>query len=309
MSRARSPSYPNTPLGEAINLVGRIFKEDRRNPIDRAVAAKHLGYNGLSGASDMTLAALMHYGLTERVAKGEIRVSQLAVDILHPADPQQRKAALQKAAFLPPLFQALRGRFPDGRFSNEALRSYLTREGFVDRAIAPAARAFSETCAFLEKENAFESGGITAGPEPESFSPPVPTKTYGGASVGDLIQWESGGALQFQQPRRIRLVTDDGQWVCVDGSETGIPMNEVLVEGHSAPPVVVAAAPRFPLDPPAITAGALVSGETEWIKNKVGKETSVRLMVTGEMGVKEISRLIKLLEAQKAVLDEDDAEI
>jgi hypothetical protein len=40
--------------------------------------------------------------------------------------------------------------------------------------------------------------------------------------------------------------------------------------------------------------------------NKVRADTSVRLPVKGTMGPKEIGRLIKLLDAQKAVLEDDD---
>ena len=48
-------------------------------------------------------------------------------------------------------------------------------------------------------------------------------------------------------------------------------------------------------------------GEIEWMRNRVGRATNVRLMVTGEMGPKEISRLIRLLETQREVLlDESD---
>lgn len=55
-------------------------------------------------------------------------------------------------------------------------------------------------------------------------------KTFGGARVRDLIQWESSGALQLPEPRRVRAVSDDGQWVFVGQSGTGIPMDQVLVE-------------------------------------------------------------------------------
>jgi hypothetical protein len=48
-------------------------------------------------------------------------------------------------------------------------------------------------------------------------------------------------------------------------------------------------------------------GETEWMRNKVGKSTTVSLLVSGgDMGAKEIGKLIKLLEAQQAVLDDDE---
>lgn len=48
-------------------------------------------------------------------------------------------------------------------------------------------------------------------------------------------------------------------------------------------------------------------GEVEWARNQLGKGMKVRLLVSGgEMGAKEIGKLIKLLEAQKAVLADDD---
>lgn len=44
------------------------------------------------------------------------------------------------------------------------------------------------------------------------------------------------------------------------------------------------------------------------MRGRLSKETDFRLLVTGDIGSKEIARLIKLLEAQKLVLDEDDAD-
>ena len=104
---------------------------------------------------------------------------------------------------------------------------------------------------------------------------------------------------------RVRLVTDDG-WVAVEGSETGIPMSEVIVQerGAAVPPP-----PTFKLTAKDLTVGTAREGETEWMRNKVGKATTVSLMVSGgEMGAKEIGKLITLLEAQRAVLDDDDDE-
>jgi hypothetical protein len=37
-----------------------------------------------------------------------------------------------------------------------------------------------------------------------------------------------------------------------------------------------------------------------------GRDTAVRLLVTGKIRSREIGKLIKLLEAQKAVLDDDE---
>jgi hypothetical protein len=159
MTRAQSPGYPNAALPKAIQSVRHIFDADRRSPIDREVAAKHIGYGGTSGASDKAIATLAHYGLIEKVGKGEIRVSQLALDIIHPNAPSDRARSLIQAAFSPQIFKDLRDRFGGGHVSEAALESYLKRENFLDRAITPVTKAYLETCRFLEQEKAFESGG------------------------------------------------------------------------------------------------------------------------------------------------------
>ncbi|HEV2747078.1 MAG TPA: hypothetical protein VGW34_07240 [Allosphingosinicella sp.] len=306
MARSNSPGYPNLSLPKAIAAIRKMFEADRRNPIDRITAAKHIGYSGQSGASDKALGSLAHYGLTEKTGKGELRVSQLAVDILHPdpTDPTSEARALWSAGMHPQVFKELRARFP-GHVSEESLRSYLVREGFNNVAIPPVMNAFFETFRFLEQYKDFESGGAGVETGSESESPHQEEPVYGGAKVGDLVQWESGGTLQFETPMRIRGVSPDGQWVAIEGSKTGIPMGEVIVEERGA---AVITPPVFEFAPTSEEKAR--PGETEWISNLVGRETKVRLLVSGgEMGAKEIGKLIKLLEAQRAVLadeDEDD---
>src|SRR4051812_794755 len=109
MVRTNSPPHPSMSLPKAITAVGKIFSADRRNPVDRDVAARHIGYTGKSGASDKALAALSHFALTEKVGKGAIRVSQLAMDILHPdpSDPQSKDRALLEAGMKPQLYKEL----------------------------------------------------------------------------------------------------------------------------------------------------------------------------------------------------------
>ncbi|MGV3578549.1 hypothetical protein [Brevundimonas sp.] len=47
-------------------------------------------------------------------------------------------------------------------------------------------------------------------------------------------------------------------------------------------------------------------GEREWLRGDLSREVSYRLFIQGEIGPKEIGKLIKLLQAQKDVLDDDD---
>jgi hypothetical protein len=158
-TRQRSPNYPNLSLPDAIARVRRVFDADRRAPLDRSVVAKHMGYSGISGAADKTIGSIMQYGLLERVGKGEVRVSQTAVDIFHPENVDQRRAAIATAALMPPLFRSLREKVPQYIPSSDALRSYLMRQNFLDRAISPVISAYTETCQFLEQENAWGSAG------------------------------------------------------------------------------------------------------------------------------------------------------
>src|SRR3546814_12116870 len=122
MARVHSPGYPNMSLPKAIGAVRKIFSADRRNPIDRVVAAKHIGYSGQSGASDKALASLAHYGLTEKTGKGEIKVSQLAVDIIHPESPSQEAASLMRDGFNPQVFKDIYQRFDGHQVRSEKRR-------------------------------------------------------------------------------------------------------------------------------------------------------------------------------------------
>jgi hypothetical protein len=238
-------------LEDAIEHGRTIFEKDRRHPIAREVAAGHIGYKSLNGAADSALSSLMQFGMLEKVAKGEVRVSQWAVDILHPDNPAQRIEAIRSAARNPALFQALDDRFRDAIPSNETLRSYLTRENFNDRAISPIIAAYTKTRAFVTQEcaNDFSVPRGVEGPSSDGVEDESGASTiFGGARVGDLIQWEVDGVLQMETPLRVRLVTEDGQWRAVEGSETGIPMDQVTVlERASAP---LAGAPRFAIETP-----------------------------------------------------------
>lgn len=126
-----------------------------------------MGYSGISGAADKALATMMHFGLLERTGKGEVRISQAAVDILHPDSEAQRKQALYEAAYRPQLFSTLRARFPEGA-SGSTLKSFLVRENFLDRAIAPALSSYEDTCSYLKQEGAYESRGLDGDEAEES---------------------------------------------------------------------------------------------------------------------------------------------
>lgn len=175
MAQKQSPGYPNFPLEKAIALAGQIFEQDRKNPIDRSVAASHIGYNSVSGASDKSLGTLAHYQLVEKAGKGQIRVTQTLVDILYPDSEEDKRAALLAAGLGPALFKNIYERFSDGTPSESALKAWLMRENFLDRAISPVTRSYLETIRFLQQSKAFEGGGedIDDYAEPDPDADPV----------------------------------------------------------------------------------------------------------------------------------------
>jgi len=238
----QSPSYPALSLEESLRHVAKIEGTYRTSAADRADAAKLIGYSGLSGPANATLAALASYGLVDRAGKGMMRVTPLAVSILHPKSDNEKRAALITAADTPTLFKEIREQFPDLPVPPEAgIVTHLNRAGFNPTAVPKAAKAFLATARFVEELGVSESHGDRA---PGSAESPLPGLKSGGATIGDFIQWESQGTLQFETPRRVRWVSPDGAWLAVEGSETGIPMDQITVETAAArkaapPPVEV----------------------------------------------------------------------
>lgn len=317
MSRVRSPKYPNFAIDAAVENTNAIYDADRNYPITRLDVAKHMGYSSLSGAADKSISTLMQYGLLERVSKGEVKVSQLAIDILHPENDAQKKKALLKAAFLPPLFSAIRERFHDREPpSDQALRSWLLREQFNDRAINPIIKSYSGTCFYLQAQDVYDKDSFKESPNTYSRSEgegvdneAVPTKNS--FSVGDYVNWESQGVLQLPSAKRVRHITDDGQWVFVEDSETGIPVNEVvLVSAVKNQSNTLELPPKLPIAPQLPEPTKMQADEAEWMRVALGPNTKVRLLVSGDIGAKEVGKLIKLLKAQRSILlDEDEEEL
>jgi hypothetical protein len=303
----RSPSYPSLSLSDAIAQVRKIEGLYRLGPVDRIAGAKLIGYSGLSGPANQALASLAQYGLVERAGKGEMRVTERGRAILHPDSDEEKRQGLRTAALEPQLFRELHERWPSMIPPEDGVITYLNRQGFNKSAIRPAAKAYLQTLLFLQESGANESHGTSS---PKGADSPLPKQSeegstvYGGAKVGDLIQWEVGGALQMEKPMRVRAVSEDGQWVLVDGSESAVPMSEVIIEER---PAAAAVPPVFKFADTSAPASSALAGESEWMRSLVGRDTKVRLLVSGgDMGAKEIGKLMKLLEAQRAVLADDD---
>lgn len=245
-----SPSYPSLSLANSIDHTKKIEGLYRTSAADRQDAAKLMGFSSLSGPANKALAALASYGLVERAGKGMLRVTPLAVSIIHPKSDDEQGKALLEASQTPQLFREIREQFPDLPVPPEAgVVTHLNRAGFNPNSVPKAAKAFLETARFVEQLGGTDSRGSDDGERAESDSPDA-KNVFGGASLDDLIQWECQGALKFETPRRVRWISEDGDWLAVEGSDTRIPMSQVTVEqvGAKATPPVPPAQPQTRAD-------------------------------------------------------------
>ena len=149
---ARSPNYPGIGLPDAIERIRKIHLKAHTHKVDAETMAKAAGYSSMNGSALTTLSALKKYLLLEEVGK-EFRVSTLAMTIIaDPVSTPERKLAIQTAAFAPALFDDIRKQYPGSVPSDEIVRSYLLKKGFLATAVDGAIRSFRETISLVTAE-------------------------------------------------------------------------------------------------------------------------------------------------------------
>lgn len=304
-TKARSPQYPAFGLGKAIELVRKVHAKLHTHKAAPIVLANALGYTSMNGKSITALSTLKKFDLLDEQGN-ELKVTKTALTILfEPANTPAWKEAMKRAALAPALFSKLCHEYPGSVPADELVRSYLLQNGFLVSTVNLPIRAFRDTMelvkGFVDGYTGDSGGGKGGGAADPALDELPPEDEKPQIAVGDLVQWESGGVLRMEKPHLVRAIQDG--WAFVEGSETGIPMEELILEKKGDTPAQPSAPPKLPL-PIAETKTA--PGEKEWLRGPLSKAASYRLIVSGEVGSKEIGKLIKLLEAQKLVLDDED---
>lgn len=318
VKRFRSPPYPYLGLPKAIEKAGLLFQKAQHHPVGLNVLASAWGMSAQSGSLLKSAAALIQFGLIKDHGSGDARKFQLteaARRIIQDADPnsERRQVLIKAAAVSPSIHKELWEKFgnPD-QLSDALLKNHLlfdrTEIGeapFSDTSADEVIQTYREALSFAKLDD--KSSNLETDSSLSNSSEPLQNSSErNGAmsvSVGDYIQWESNGVLQFQQPKRVRWISDDGAWVAVDGSDTGIPATEIILEEKDRNPPAIpreGALPGWKSPPPATQ-----NASQEWIRTAVGPQTFVSIYVDGSMGPREIGKLIKLLEVQQLILQED----
>lgn len=153
-TKGRSPSFPIVGLGQAVEMCRTIYTKEKLHPTERVLIAKALGYSGISGLSGRMVAALKYYGFLERVDSDNIlKLSNIALSVIHPENEMEKKNALYVAAFSPVVFQELFDRYKDDLPSDETLCAILIRKNFSEDAAKDAIKAYKATLSFLNEQN------------------------------------------------------------------------------------------------------------------------------------------------------------
>ena len=310
--RDRSPKFPYISLPKAVERIEVLYSKAKRYDARVSDIAKDWDLSAKSSSTDRNVAAIQSFGLIEDSGSGEnrkIKLSELGARVLLDTRPGVREGLLAEAALKPPAIAEYASKWADGRPDEAHALSQLQFEGgFTADAAKTFLRVFDETIRFTsprqhDKNDATTESQIReevqARPEPE---------------IGDLVQIEIDGALVLPSPSRLRAVETHGgkKWAFVSGSDTGVPMEQVIFQSKGIPPAPggFTSPPTLPDAQTAPAHGTVVAakGEREWLRGPLSKEVSYRLIVSGDLGPREIGKLIKLLEAQKLVLQDDEDE-
>jgi hypothetical protein len=213
----RSPNFPAIPLADAIAKARKLYEKDKRASVSVKTVLVHLGFGEkLSGSSARVISALRQFGLLEEVG-GQFRVTEAAARIftLSEASPE-RTAAIQGAARKPAIYKDILGHYPDGLPSDAALGDYLILEKkFNSASVETFIRVFKASNEFAKL-----TPGRQSEPKGSEPAPPDPPE------VGDFVQWESQGVLQFEA-RKVIGISPGRDYVFVEGSSTGIAVDQV----------------------------------------------------------------------------------
>jgi len=241
-TRHRSPSYPTIGLRESVERLDKLYVADGKAGAPPEIAVKHMGFATAHGQAMSALSALKKFGLVNE-SNGRIVPSQRGIEIIRlPQDNPRRLQALKEAAVAPPIYRELMDQHKDTGLPGEGvLESELeTYKNFNPNAVKGFVKDFKDTLEYagLSDFSALESKHE----EEETGESPF--------SIGDFVQWESDGVLRLLEPKRVRGFSEDLHWAFLDGSETGVPVSQLISADAPVPAQrdsVPAAPPRFPL--------------------------------------------------------------
>jgi hypothetical protein len=308
----RSPSYPSFAIDKALEQVAKLAAKEGSYAVPLKSAMNAWGYSDKSSGGRQSLATIKYFGLIDITGEGDdrkVKVSDLARRILGDKreDETEKKRLIREAAMTPAAHQALFAQYPSGLASDGTVHHFLVFEkGFSDDAAVDLIAEFKRTAAYV---GLYEPQKVVDIQDDQCDDSGTGNGTPA-VSVGSKIQWTSAGVDMLAVPATVLSVSPDGNWVFTDAGDTWIPLKEVTIVNAAqildAPPPIP---PELLAARDAMKRGsassALKEGQTVLSRGQL-KSGSFEVLVTGIVGAKEIGKIIKILEAQKLVLTDDE---
>jgi len=217
-ARTRSPAYPGIGLETAIKRTRELYVQDRMNPVPLSIVVKRWGYKPKSSAGVITAAALKSFGLVRDSGTGQDRKLQVTehahnifLDTRHTS--QERDQLIKDAALRPKIHSVLWKKWGHDLPSDETLDHALKADwGFNPNSVSEFIKEYKDTIRFskLTKHDSLSEFHVDKD----------------AIKVDDYVQWESSGGIQFEA-KKITGFSDDGKFAFVEGSSTGLPIQEL----------------------------------------------------------------------------------
>jgi len=168
----RSPSYPRISLDRAVDLARKVHASAYESNVDVDTVVSLMGYQGKSGPSLTALASLKQYGLIEGRDQS-LRITSLALKILHPANEAERLSSLKIAVFLPALYEEIGKQFSGRIPGDQVLKSHLVRNhSFTQSGADDFIKILKDNRPYME--------GSPATPEPANMDAGLTTQSSTG---------------------------------------------------------------------------------------------------------------------------------
>lgn len=223
--QGRSASYPWIDLKTAEERTQQFWDKEKTYEAPLSSAYKHWGYGEKSSGARLTVAAMLSYGLMSD--KGSnlarmVKLTPLGVELIMAPTPEAKVKARKIAAIKPRVFgELLKTMDPENLPSDQTIAHYLvTQKNFNPSGAETFIKTFKGTIKHAQLKKSDIMSNI------ESLGAPLSDKAV---AVGARIQWESGGVVQFAQPRPVSRVSEDGKYVFVEGNDAGIPVGDVRI--------------------------------------------------------------------------------
>lgn len=230
VKKDRSPSFPFIPLGEALKRLAAFEQTFGRHPAPAAKSGLAWGMKEGSSQAFQTLAALKAFGLLKYEGSAKDRTALLTEDARTYLRAQQesiKKEIVRSIATKPAQIQKFwsvwgADRPPDA----VCLDDLVLKHAFTDSAAHNFLKVYDETIAFA---------GISDDKFVDEYE-----NSEAEYSVGDFVNWESNGQIQWPEPRKIIAIDehDDGNlFYKVEGEagnveQTGwIPVEQATTQG------------------------------------------------------------------------------